>query len=393
MKIANLMLLQIFVVIFLFLSPFPKEIAAEANEEPLHEEMMDEGSFQDLQKHWRKMVDEYGGYLPDIKKTSLTDFLKRQDNISFQGIVGGFVRYLFDEIIKNGRLLGILLMLSLFSTLLQTIHSAFAESAIQKVTYFVVYLILIYLIMNSFFSIFGYVQESIEAMSGFMIALIPLLLGLMATLGNLATVSFFHPIIIFLVHMSGLLVSKFVLPLLGLSALLLLISHLNKKYQVTHLANLLKTVALSTLIAFLTIFVGVMSVQGTVSAIQDGVAIKTTKFITGNFIPVVGQALTEATDTILSASLLLKNAVGIVGVLIILFTALFPALKIVAIALIYKIVAAVIQPLGEQVLSDQLNMISQFILYILACLLVVTLMFFLAIVIITVSSNVTLFLR
>ena len=226
-----------------------------------------------------------------------------------------------------------------------------------------------------------------------MIALIPLILGLMATFGNIITVSFFHPIVIFLIHASGLVVSKFIMPLLLLSALLFIVSSLNENFKVTHLANLFKTISIGTLGAFLTIFLGVMSVQGTVSAIQDGVAMKTTKFITGNFIPVIGRALTDATDTILSASLLLKNAIGIVGVMIIIFLALFPALKIIAIALIYKIAAAVLQPLGDGPMISSLNTISQFVVYILACLLTVTLMFFLSIVIIIVASNVTLLLR
>src|SRR5690625_7865033 len=100
-------------------------------------------------------------------------------------------------------------------------------------------------------------------MSGFMIALLPLLLGLMASFGNVLAVSFFHPVTIFLINISGVLVSTFILPLLFLSALLLIVSSLNENYQVTHLAHLFKTVALATLGTFLTLFIGVMSIQGT----------------------------------------------------------------------------------------------------------------------------------
>ena len=136
-----------------------------------------------------------------------------------------------------------------------------------------------------------------------------------------------------------------------------------------------------------------MSVQGAASAIQDGVAMKTAKFITGNFIPVIGRTFTDAADTVLSASLLLKNAVGIVGLIIILFFALFPAIKVVVIALIYKLVAAILQPIGDGPVITTLNTISTYILYILACLLAVSLMFLLAIVIIVIASNITLLLR
>ena len=62
---------------------------------------------------------------------------------------------------------------------------------------------------------------------------------------------------------------------------------------------------------FLTIFLGVLSVQGTATAVADGIAVKTAKFVTGNFIPVVGRMFTEAADTVISASGLLKNTVGI----------------------------------------------------------------------------------
>src|SRR5690625_2199289 len=109
---------------------------------------------------------------------------------------------------------------------------------------------------------------------------------------------------------------------------------------------------------------------------------KTTKFVTGNFIPVIGRTFTDAADTILSASLILKNAIGIVGVIMIVVFALFPAIKIFAIAFIYKIAAAVVQPIGDGPIITSLNTISKYTLYILACLLTVTLMFFLAIVII-----------
>src|SRR5699024_6879179 len=138
----------------------------------------------------------------------------------------------------------------------------------------------------------------------------------------------FHPIIIFLIHISGLLMTNFIFPLLSLSALLIMASYLNEKFQVTYLAQLFKQISLGTLGIFITIFLGVMSVQGTASAIQDGIALKTTKFITGNFIPVIGRSFTEAADTVLTSALLLKNAIGVIGLMIIVLIAVFPALKI-----------------------------------------------------------------
>src|SRR5699024_1045130 len=292
------------------------------------DDMLENVSLDGIRQYWDKIVHDYGNFISGLEKTNLRDFIKGHESFSLKQAIVGILEYLFHELIINGRLLGTLMLLTLFSAILQTMHTAFEQGMVSKIAYFVVYLVLIFLALNSFYLSVSYAQEAIDTMSSFMIALVPLILGLMATFGQVASVSFFHPLIIFLIHLSSVLVSKFIMPLLFLSALLYIVSSLNENFQVTHLANLFKSVAIGVLGAFLTIFLGVMSVQGAASAVQDGVAMKTAKFITGNFIPVVGRTFTDATDTILSASLLLKNAVGIVGVVIIILIAIFPAIKI-----------------------------------------------------------------
>ena len=111
---------------------------------------------------------------------------------------------------------------------------------------------------------------------------------------------------------SGFFIQYVVLPLLFLAALLSIVSTLTDHYKVTQLANLLRNEAIGLLVLFLTVFLGVISVQGASSAVTDGVTIRTAKFVTGNFIPVIGRMFTDATDTVISASVLLKNTVGIV---------------------------------------------------------------------------------
>lgn len=381
------------IISFLILFSWMDQTPVSAEQISDEDELLDSVSLSGIEKFWNNITEEYSGFLPELEKTNLREFIKDNDNLSFKNVLIGFLNYLFHELILNGKLLGTLLLLTLFSTVLQTIHTAFEQSTISQIAYFVVYIVLLFIALNSFFLVFSYTKEAVDVMSSFMIALIPLVLGLMATFGNMIAVSFFHPIIIFLINISGILVSKLVLPILLLSALLLIISSLNENYQVSHLANLLRNIGMGIMGVFLTVFLGVLSVQGSVSAIQDGIAMKTAKFITGNFIPVVGRTFTDAADTILSATLLLKNAIGMVGVLIIVILALFPALKIFAIAVTYKVAAAVLQPIGDGPVIESLHAISKYIIYILACLLIVTLMFFLSIVIIVIASNITMLLR
>lgn len=386
---------QIFLMIFISLigAFLGQGLVHAENNQDMRGELLQEISLDEIEPFWDELESEYGNYLTDIEKKSIYDVIKSDEPFSFQKIFQGIMMFFFHEIILSGKLLGSLLLLTLFSMLLQTMHTAFENSTVSKIAYFVVFLVLIFLALNSFYTVISYAKDTIDMMSGFMLGLIPLILGLMATFGNVFAVSFFHPIIIFLIHFVGVFVSIFVLPLLSFAVLLNIISSISENYKVTNLANLLRTVALSSLGVLLTIFLGVMSVQGAASAIQDGVTMKTAKFITGNFIPVVGRTFTDAVDTILSASLLLKNSIGIVGLIIVLFICLFPAIKILIIGFIYKLAAAILQPVGDGPIITVLQTISTFILYIFACLLAVSFMFLLAIVLIVAASNLTLLLR
>lgn len=375
---------------------FPIESYAETEEikeEQIDEVLLESLSLDEIAKYWNDLSREYGQFLPDITEKDVKELVKEHNTISIKSTLIGLLKFLLYEIIVNGKLLGILIIMTIFSVILQSMHTAFEKSVVSKIAYFVVYLVLIYITLNSFYLVFNYTKQSIDMMSSFMVALLPLLIALIATFGQVITISFFHPIIIFLIHISGILTTNFIFPLLYLSALLMIVSHLNENFQATHLAELFKTISLSIIGIFFTIFLGVMSVQGTASAIQDGVALKTTKFITGNFIPVIGRSFTDAADTFLAAALLLKNAIGIVGLFIIVTIAIFPAIKIMVISFIYKLAAAVLQPLGNSPVITSLNIVSKYIMYVLACLITVTFMFFLSIVIIIVASNIPLLMR
>lgn len=375
---------------------FPIESYAETEEikeEQIDEVLLESLSLDEIAKYWNDLSREYGQFLPDITEKDVKELVKEHNTISIKSTLIGLIKFLLYEIIVNGKLLGILIIMTIFSVILQSMHTAFEKSVVSKIAYFVVYLVLIYITLNSFYLVFNYTKQSIDMMSSFMVALLPLLIALIATFGQVITISFFHPIIIFLIHISGILTTNFIFPLLYLSALLMIVSHLNENFQATHLAELFKTISLSIIGIFFTIFLGVMSVQGTASAIQDGVALKTTKFITGNFIPVIGRSFTDAADTFLAAALLLKNAIGIVGLIIIVTIAIFPAIKIMVISFIYKLAAAVLQPLGNSPVITSLNIVSKYIMYVLACLITVTFMFFLSIVIIIVASNIPLLMR
>lgn len=378
-------------IIFLFL---PTLVLAETlPEEDLVDLQISNLGLDEIRDYWEVIVDEYGGFLPDNQKGSFTEFVKGEKQFSLKEWIRGFIHYFLHELIVNGKLLGTLILLAIFSMILQSLQNAFEKNTVSKVAYAIVYMVLILIAINSFYVAMSYAQTAISNMINFMIALLPLLLVLLASVGSVTSVALFHPLILFLVNTSGLFIQHFVLPLLFLSALLHLVSTLTDHYKVTKLANLLRNISVGSLGMFLTVFLGVISVQGVATAVTDGITAKTAKFVTGNFVPVVGRMFTDAADTVMGASLLLKNTIGVVGLAILVLICIFPALKVLALALIFNIAAAVLQPLGDGPIVQCLSIIGKSVVFIFAALATVCMMFFLALTFIIAAGNLSLMIR
>ncbi|MDQ0161389.1 stage III sporulation protein AE [Bacillus alveayuensis] len=402
MKKSFLLTVLISLIVLFFIPIFVQASIQQTNGSMEQKEKLEQQYIQDqienlgleeMTKFWDQILTEYGGFLPESQKGSLYQFIKGEKEFSLTEWFQSLVKFLFYEILTNGKLLGTLILLTVFSTLLEHLQNAFEQKTVSKVAYMIVYMVLIIIALNSFHIAISYTKEAIQGMTNLMLSLIPLLLAMMASSGGLVSAAFFHPVIIFLMNTSGLLIEKIVLPLLFLSALLYLVSTLSEHYKVTQLAQLLKNISIGLLGSFLTVFLGVLSVQGASAAVTDGLTLRTAKFVTGNFVPVLGKMFTDAADTVISASLLLKNTVGLIGVALVLMISLFPAIKVLALAFIYKLSAAILQPLGGGLVIECLDIISKCVVYIFAALAIVSLMFFLSLTVIIAAGNVTMMVR
>src|SRR5699024_6370214 len=145
--------------------------------------------------------------------------------------------------------------------------------------------------------------------------------------GQFFSVAFFEPFIIFLLYSGSLLITHFIYPLFILSAVIYFVSQLNYAIHITHLANLLISIVKYSLIIFVTVLLTIISVQSTITVVQDSIALKTTQFVTNNFIPTVGRTLTEGAETIVATTLLAKNSIGLTALIMITTIILFPIIK------------------------------------------------------------------
>ena len=90
------------------------------------------------------------------------DFVSGEKQFSFNEWFKGILKFVFHELLVNGKLLGSLILLTIFSMFLQSLQNAFEQSSISKVAYAIVYMVLIILALNSFHVAIEYTKETID---------------------------------------------------------------------------------------------------------------------------------------------------------------------------------------------------------------------------------------
>jgi stage III sporulation protein AE len=347
-----------------------------------------------LEAHWTAIMNEYGDYFAPGARPPFRELVAPDGGSpKTADVLAGLMRFFFHDIVRHGRLLVSIVVLTVLSSVLQTLQGAFERQAVSRVAYGICYLVILIMAVDSFRTAISYAGQAIGRMIDLMTAAVPLLLVLLASIGNLASVTVLHPLIVFMVNVVGHAVHAVVFPLLFFSAILHIVSSMSEKYKVSQLADLLRTIGTGILGVLLTAFLGVLSVQGVAASVADGVTIRTAKYITGNFVPVVGKMFTDAADAVIGTSLLVKNAVGMAGLLMLALLCAFPAVKILSLAIIFNLSGAVMQPLGDSPIVACLRMIGRSLVDVFAALAAIGLMFFFAMTILITSGNIAMMVR
>lgn len=301
--------------------------------------------------------------------------------------------YFFKEVVANFALLGKLVVLAIISAVLHNLSTAFEKSTTNQMGRTIIFLVLMVIAIGSFNLAVDTGREAVDSMVIFMQSLMPVLLTMLIAVGGATSAAILHPAIFMTISAAATLIKTIVLPLFFFVAILGIVNNLSEHFKVSQLANLLKGIAMALMGLSSTIFLGLLAIRGVAGAVGDGVAIRTAKFAADAFIPVVGKMFSGAMDTVASSSLLIKNAVGIAGMLTIVFLIAFPLLKIVVLAYIYKLAGALIQPVGDKQMADCLDWLSNSLLLVFASVATVGLLFFLTITIIIGAGNLTIMMR
>ena len=320
-------------------------------------------------------------------------------NDSISGNVGnifnsfGIASFLSNEASFAIEIMIDVIIIIIINSIFKAIIENLGNSNSAQITYFIQYLVIVTLVINTFISILDLTKESIENVVSFMTALIPLLITLMLSTGSLATSSVVEPILLIMVNIVGNVIITFLIPLLLISMSISIVSNISEKVQIDRLSKFLKSSIVWILGILLTIFTSTLSLQGSLTSSVDGMTAKTAKAAVSNFIPVVGKILGDTVDSVIGCGNILKNSVGIIGVIVVIGIVFVPVIKICILWISFKLTSAVCEVVADTKIVKLIDQIADGYKILLGILISVSVMFIIGITIVIKMTNSVLMYR
>lgn len=374
----------IVMVLIVFLSN-----SSYANDNQTIIEQQEEFKIQDFIKNAEKFTGEFFEDI-DINEI-LNDAIKGEvDNST---LLKKILNILGKEVTTNIKSLVSILAIILIHSILKSISESLENNNISKLIYYVQYILIVTVIMSNFTDIIKLVQDTTGNLIGFMNTLVPLLITLMMYTGSITTSSVVEPIILFMINFIGNIIQNLIIPFVLVLTSLVIISKISDKVHIDKLSKFFKSGIVWFLGVVLTVFVGVVSLEGTLSSSVDGITAKTTKAVVSSAIPVVGKILGDAVDTVLGCGIVLKNAVGLVGVVIVIGICIMPILKLFVLSVSYKLLSTVVQPIANEKIIDLLEQIGDIFKIFLGILCAISFMLIIGTTLVLKISNGTMMYR
>ena len=215
----------------------------------------------------------------------------------------------------------------------------------------------------------------------------------MLTTGAITSAGMIQPILLLLINFIGNAISNFILPVVLISNILNIISQISDEIKISKIPKFLNSATIWVLGIIMTLFVTVLSLEGSLTQTVDGVTAKTTKAAVSTVIPVVGKILGDATDAVIGCAGILKNAVGFVGVIVILGICLSPIIKLTILTITYYLASALCQPIADAKIVNLLESVADTFKTLLAIIFCVTVLLIVGLTIVIKISNATLLYR
>lgn len=380
----------IFFIVLIFWLIYPSNCFAE---ELSHEEIINS---QKQTVNISKFIEDARKYTSKVfEDTDYNELLNSAitGNIDNKTLGKNILNVVGKETLGSIKTIVSIMIVIIIHSILKSISEGLNNKGIIQVSYYVQYILIVTLIMSNFAEIIAMVKDSVSNLVAFSNTLIPIMITLMLTTGNIVSANLLQPILLFVITFIGNLITNIIIPIVLASTALGIVSKISEHVQLDRLSKFFKSSVVWVLGVVLTLFVSLVSIEGSLSSSVDGLTAKTAKAAVSSFVPIVGKILGDAVDTVIGCTSILKNGVGIVGVIVIIGICITPIIKLVLLMATYYIGSAICEPIADEKIVKLLSQMGDTFRVLLAILCSLSVMLIIGTTLVMKISNSSIMYR
>lgn len=310
-------------------------------------QLTDQLELTDLQS----MVDEMLGENSFSVTEAFHRLLSGEEVLSEESVREFLHSLLFSSLEKEKSLIVKLLLLLLFAAVFSGFAGAFDNGQIGEISFYVVYLLVFTLLMNSFSGLSASLLSILRWITEFMKELSPVYFMAVAAASGASTAVVFYQGVLLLVWLFQWILESVLLPGVSLYILLKFVNHLSREEMLGKMAELIETLISWGLRTLLGVVAGLQVVRGLVTPVMDSLK-RSAIGKTAGTLPGVGNAVNAVTELVLTTAVLVRNSLGVVFLLVFLVVGAGPVIRYGLLALVYRFLAAVAQPVSDKRLVE-----------------------------------------
>ncbi len=327
----------------------PDEIA-----EAMKTEILSEFDFSELDSSLREMFPGEKVTFSDIVSSLISGGIDDAGDMTAQFLKD---RIAYD-FLYNRKTIVYIILAALVAAVFSNFADAFQNRQISDISFYVIYMLLITLCLTAFQTAVSGLEEKMGLLTEFVRALAPAYFMAMAFASGSAAALVFYNLILFLIYMVELIIIHILLPAVNIYVMICVLGSLIEEDFLSELAGLIRKAVTWALHGLLACVAGINIIQGLLAPAVDSVK-RSTLTRTAEAVPWVGDLMGGTAEILTGTVILIKNGIGMAGAVVALIICATPLLQMVITALMYKLAAALVQPVSDKRIISCIRGVSE----------------------------------
>lgn len=261
----------------------------------------------------RELTPEVKKQLKDIGVTSPS--WQELNSMSFFDIFGSIMNTIQQQSVTPlncvVKIMGVVMLVALINSVKSSLGSSSLTAVLNSVATLTVSIILIQPVCQTI----EYSTTIIKLSSDFMLIFIPVMAGIMLTMGQSLQAAGSYTMVMGAGTAVSQISNNILVPLLNTFLGISVVSGISQRVNLNGFCELINKVLKWVLTFTMSVFTAILTMQSIISSSADSAGVKATRFAISSFVPLVGGALSEAYQTVRGCMGMLKSGVGVFAIL------------------------------------------------------------------------------